>query len=140
MSHLFIIFSEWHLDLATEWLHNLYPVVTVFVRELPRSHENSIGKANEGFRATPMNLCIRKTGPSQADNLIGNLSNDDSDGNKKSRLKVYFYFIFVLQTQSTKTVNYPGTKLVEVAFKLRKRMRNSPSCVHVLHNTLDLVI
>ena len=64
---LFIISSEWHLDLATEWLHILYPVVTVFVRELPRSQENSIGKTNEGFRAIPLNLRIRKTDSNQAD-------------------------------------------------------------------------
>ena len=69
MVYLFIISSKWHLDLATEWLHILYPVVTVFVRELPRSQENSIGKTNEGFRAIPMNLRIRKTGSSQVDNV-----------------------------------------------------------------------
>ena len=40
----------------------------------------------------------------------------------------------------TRTTNYPGTKLVGVAFKLRKRMKNSPSCAHVLHKTLNLVI
>ena len=36
--------------------------------------------------------------------------------------------------------NYPGTKLVGVAYKLRKKMKNSPSCVHVLHKTLNVVI
>ena len=49
--------------------------------------------------------------------------------------------IFILSRLTfTETVNYPGTKLVGVAFKLRKRMKNSPSCVHVLHKTLNLVI
>ena len=36
--------------------------------------------------------------------------------------------------------NYPGTKLVGVAYKLRKKMKNLPSCVHVLHKTLNVVI
>ena len=36
--------------------------------------------------------------------------------------------------------NYPGTKLVGVAYKLRKKMKNSPPCVHVLHKTLNVVI
>ena len=40
----------------------------------------------------------------------------------------------------TETANYPGTKLVRVAIKLRKKMKHSPSCVHVLHETLNLVI
>ena len=36
--------------------------------------------------------------------------------------------------------NYPGTKLVGVAFELRKRFENSPSCVHVLNKTLNWFI
>ena len=36
--------------------------------------------------------------------------------------------------------NYPGTKLVGVAYKLRMKMKNSLSCVHVLHKTLNVVI
>ena len=36
--------------------------------------------------------------------------------------------------------NYPGTKLVGVAYKLRKKMKKSPSCVHVLQKTLNVVI
>ena len=36
---------------------------------------------------------------------------------------------------------YPlGTKLVGVAFRLRKEMKNLPSCARVLHRTLNLVI
>ena len=41
---------------------------------------------------------------------------------------------------STETVNYPGTKLVGVAFKLRKKIKNSPSCGHVLQKTWNLAI
>ena len=36
--------------------------------------------------------------------------------------------------------NYPGIKLEGVAYKLRKKMKNSPLCVHVLHKTLNMVI
>ena len=36
--------------------------------------------------------------------------------------------------------NYPGTKLVGVAYKLRKKKKNSPSSVDVLHKTLNVVI
>ena len=36
--------------------------------------------------------------------------------------------------------NHPGTKLVGVAYKLRKKMKNSPTFVHVLHKTLNVVI
>ena len=36
--------------------------------------------------------------------------------------------------------NYPGTKLVGVAYKLRKKMKNSSSSVDVLHKTLNVVI
>ena len=51
------------------------------------------------------------------------------------------YFSIILSpSTSTQTANYTGTKLVGVAFKLRKRMKNSPSCVHVLNGTLDFVI
>ena len=37
-------------------------------------------------------------------------------------------------------VQNPGTKLVGVAFELRKRFENSSSYAHVLHKTLKLVI
>ena len=40
----------------------------------------------------------------------------------------------------TKMANYPATILVEVAYKLRKKMKHSPSSVDVLHKTLNLVI
>ena len=40
----------------------------------------------------------------------------------------------------TKTANFPGIKLARAAFELRKRLKNSPSCAHVLHRTLNLVI
>ena len=36
--------------------------------------------------------------------------------------------------------NYPGTKLVGVAYKLTKKMKNSLPSVHVLHKTLNVVI
>ena len=47
-------------------------------------------------------------------------------------------YFAIISTRSTFTIiaNYPGTKLVRVAYKLRKKMKNSPSCVHVVHKTL----
>ena len=36
--------------------------------------------------------------------------------------------------------NYPGTKPVGVAFDVRKKLKNFPSCVHVLYKTSNLVI
>ena len=36
--------------------------------------------------------------------------------------------------------NYSGTKLVGVAYKSRKKMKNSPSSVDVLHKTFIVVI
>ena len=66
---------------------------------------------------------------------------------RKRHLKIYLYFICatsrlfqLAQILQIKMVNYPGTKLVGVAYKLRKNMKTSPSCVHVLHKTLNVVI
>ena len=57
----------------------------------------------------------------------------------------FFHFcylaIILTRSPSTQTKNYPGTKFrVDVVFKLRKRMKNSSSCVHVLRKTLNWVI
>ena len=51
-------------------------------------------------------------------------------------------YFAIISTRSTFTIiaDYPGTKLVGVAYKLRKKMKNSPSCVHVVHKTLTVVI
>ena len=48
--------------------------------------------------------------------------------------------LFQLAQFYSKLANYPGNKLVGVAYKLRKKMKNSPLCVHVLHRTLNVVI
>ena len=40
---------------------------------------------------------------------------------------MYHFCIILTRSTSTETANYPGTKLVGVAIKLRKRMKNSPS-------------
>ena len=44
------------------------------------------------------------------------------------------------KAETTKMANYLGTKLVGVAYKLRKKMKNSPLSVHVLRKTLNVVI
>ena len=51
-----------------------------------------------------------------------------------------YFAIILTRSTSTQTTNYPGTKLVGMTLGLRKRMKNSPSCAHVLHKTLNLVI
>ena len=51
-----------------------------------------------------------------------------------------YFAIISTRSPFAKMANYPGTKLVGVAYKLRKKMKNSPSCFHVLHKTLNVVI
>ena len=98
------------------------------------------------------NLCFLK---------IESLSSDDGNGNENVTWKYKFisfvllrdyfnslnfyrngslrtqtYFrLSSLRSQATETANYPGTKLAGVAFKLRKKMKNSTSCPHVLQKT-----
>ena len=57
-------------------------------------------------------------------------------------MRIYLCYFAIISTRSssTETANHKVTKLVGVAFKLRKRMKNSLSCVHVLRKTLNLVI
>ena len=51
----------------------------------------------------------------------------------------YFAIISTLST-FRKMAHYTGTKLVGVAYKLRKKMKNSLSYVYVLHKTLNVLI
>ena len=51
-----------------------------------------------------------------------------------------YFAIISTHSTSTEMANYPGTKLVGVAFKLRKKMKNSLSCAHILQKGLNLVI
>ena len=59
----------------------------------------------------------------------------------KNITSFYLHYFAVISAHPafTKTAIFPGTKLLGVAFELRKRMKNSPSCAHVLHKTLNLV-
>ena len=64
---------------------------------------------------------------------------------KKSHENISLFhlcYFAIISTRSTltKMANYPGTKLVGVTYKLRKKMKNSPSCVPVLHKTVNVVI
>ena len=79
--------------------------------------------------------------------MVGNLSNGNDDKKENVTLKsditlFHLCYFAIISTHSTckKTANYPGTKLIGVAFELRKRMKNSPSCAHILHKILNLVI
>ena len=49
---------------------------------------------------------------------------------------------FVLLRNYFNSLNFykNGTKLEGVAYKLRKKMKNTPSCCHVLQKTLNVVI
>ena len=71
------------------------------------------------------------------------------DSNTKETVTSKYIILFnlcnstIILTRSPSTqkqTTYPGTKLVGVEFRLRKGMKNSPSSVHVLHKTLNLVI
>ena len=63
---------------------------------------------------------------------------------RKRHLKIYLYFICAASRlsqlaqllQKWRTIQEP----VGVAYKLRKKMKNSPSCVHVLYKILNVVI
>ena len=78
---------------------------------------------------------------------LGNLSNDDGNGNENVT-REYMFISFVLLRNYFNSLlkngelsrNDPGTKLEGVAYTLRKKMKNLPSCVHVLHKTLNVVI
>ena len=54
----------------------------------------------------------------------------------------YLYYFVIVAICSTCTMwpSYPVTEQRGTAFKLRQRMKNLPSCDHVLHKTLNLVI
>ena len=57
-----------------------------------------------------------------------------------SLLHLCYFAIISTRSTFTKMANYPEAELVGVAYKLRKIMKNSPSCVHVLHKILNVVI
>ena len=59
---------------------------------------------------------------------------------KLTSFNLCYFVIISTHPTCSNTVNYPGTKLVGVAFKLKKRMKNSPLYAHVLYKTLNLVI
>ena len=59
---------------------------------------------------------------------------------KISLFHLCYFAIISTRLTFTKMAKYLGTKLVGVAYKLKKKMKNSPSCVHVLHKTLNVVI
>ena len=46
-----------------------------------------------------------------------------------------FFAIILTRSTSRETANYPGTKLVGAAYKLREKMKNPPSCAYVLQKT-----
>ena len=78
--------------------------------------------------------------------ILDTLSSDDGNDNENVTLKIKLSFLcyFTIKFQSLllqkrRTTKEP-LKLGRVAFQLIKRMKNSPSCVHVLHETLIFLI
>ena len=52
----------------------------------------------------------------------------------------YYFAIIPIRSPCTMWAKYPGTNFMGTAFKWGKKMKNSPSCAHVLQKTLNLVI
>ena len=78
-------------------------------------------------------------------NWLGNLSSDEGNTNENATWKCkwllfYLCYLLALPLTSTETANYPITKVVGVALKLRKLNGNLLLCVHVLNKALNLVI
>ena len=78
---------------------------------------------------------------------VGKLSNDDGNASEKANLK-YKFMLFELYHDYPKSSNlYSVRKFhvssknkIDTAFKLRTRMKHPPSCTHVLHKKLNLVM
>ena len=76
---------------------------------------------------------------------LGTLSRDDDDVDENGTKKLHSCFLNKFAMIYTHLLcemwpNYPGANVVGAALKFRKRNENLPSCVHVLHKTLNLVI
>ena len=77
--------------------------------------------------------------------ILGSLSNDDGNGNKNVTQK-YIFISFVLLLDYFNSLNFykngelSRNQICRSGVQIRKKMKNSPSCVHVLHKTLNAVI
>ena len=77
---------------------------------------------------------------------IGNLSSDNGNTNENVTAENITLFhscsFVIISTCSTSTEMeiFPGTKMVGVAFKLRKKTKNSLFCAHILYKTLNFII
>ena len=69
--------------------------------------------------------------------LLGTTPTKTAFENIKSR-SLYYFTIIPTRSTSTMQPNFPVSAQVETAFKLSQRMKNLPSCPHVLHETLNL--
>ena len=94
------------------------------------------------FKSEKQNLAVYTSMPAISDSR--ELKERQRRHQRKRHLKIKLHFICatsrLFRPLQQKIANYPGTKLVRVTFELTKRMKNSPSGVHVLHTTLNLVI
>ena len=88
---------------------------------------------------------VKKLQPAEALLALGNLRNHD--GNAKENVAsnislrfLYFFAIIPIHSTCRMRTNYPVTERVGTAFKLIQRKENLPSCAHVFHKILNLVI
>ena len=77
--------------------------------------------------------------------LTGSLSNDDGNG-KENGFRKYNFISFALLRDYFNSLNFykngelSRNQIDRSGVQVRKKMKNSPSCVHVLHKTLNVVI
>ena len=79
------------------------------------------------------------------DTILGSLSNDDGNGNENVTQK-YIFISFVLLRDYFNSLNFykngelPRNQIGRSGAQVKKENENSPSCVHVLHKTLNVTI
>ena len=65
----------------------------------------------------------------------------DMVGRLQVHIRDLYYFVTIpIRSNCTMRSKYLVTEQVETACKLRQRMKNLPSCTHVLHKTLNKVV
>ena len=124
--------------------HKIYP--DVFLRFYEVNHNSLDNRIVSGiFRRCKEKQIHYMKNKVKAVGVILNRELKQRRRQRKRHLKMSLFhlcYFAIISTRSTFTImaNYPETKLVGVAYKLRKKMKNSPPCVHVLHKTLNVVI
>ena len=76
---------------------------------------------------------------------LGTLRNHDGNAMKTpleniSSHNLYYFVIISIRSTCSMWPNYSATEQLGTVFLLAQRMQNLPSCVHVLQNTLNLIL